>query len=82
MPLHLTSRQSGYEGMVRMEKMQHEQKPDEVSIAVTRFDVNLISNIIYIALNHIQLDDYSRKMAQGFIVKLQKSVLDSKQLIR
>ena len=68
--------------MVRMEKMQHEQKPDEVSIAVTRFDVNLISNIIYIALNHMQLDDYSRKMAQGFIVKLQKSVLDSKQLTR
>ena len=68
--------------MVRMEKMQHEQKPDEKLIAVTRFDVNLISNIIYIALNHMQLDDYSRKMAQSFIVKLQKSVLDGKQLTR
>ena len=82
MPLHLTARQSGYEGMVRMEKMQHERKPDEAFIAVTRFDVNLISNIIYIALNHMQLDDYSRKMAQDFIVKLQKSILDGKQLIR
>lgn len=60
-----------------MDKAQQEQKPDEFSIFVTRFEVNLISNIIYIALNHLELDDYSRKKAQDFIVKLQKSVLGS-----
>ena len=58
-----------------MEKMQHELKPDEFSIPVTRFEVNLISNIIYIALNHMELDDYSHKKAQEFIAKLQKSAL-------
>ena len=58
-----------------MNKAQQEQKPDEFSISVTRFDVNLISNIIYIALNHLELDDYSHKKAEEFIVKLQKSVL-------
>jgi hypothetical protein len=58
-----------------MGKTRHEQKPDEFSISVTRFEVNLISNILYIALNHMQLDDYSRKKAQEFIAKLQKSVL-------
>ena len=61
--------------MVSMNKAQQEQKPDEFSISVSRFDVNLISNIIYIALNHLELDEYSRKKAQDFIVKLQKSVL-------
>jgi transcription initiation factor TFIIIB Brf1 subunit/transcription initiation factor TFIIB len=58
-----------------MEKTQHEQKPDEFSILVTRFEVNLISNIVYIALNHLQLDDYSHKEAQEFIAKMQKSAL-------
>ena len=62
-----------------MGKTQYEQKPDEFPISVTIYEVNLISNIIYIALNHMQLDDHARKMAQGFIVKLQKSVLESKQ---
>jgi transcription initiation factor TFIIIB Brf1 subunit/transcription initiation factor TFIIB len=51
------------------------QKQDEFTISLTRFEVNLISNIIYIALNHLQLDDYSRKKAQEFIAKMQKSVL-------
>jgi hypothetical protein len=58
-----------------MGKAQHEQQPNEFSISVTRFEVNLISNILYIALNHMQLDDYSREKAQEFIAKLQKSVL-------
>lgn len=53
----------------------HEQKPDAFSVPVTRFEVNLISNILYIALNHMELNDYSRKQAQEFIAKLQKSVL-------
>jgi hypothetical protein len=61
--------------MASMDKTQCEQKSDEFSISVTRFEVNLASNIIYIALNHLELDDYSRKKAQEFIVKLQKSVL-------
>ena len=58
-----------------MNKAQQAQILDEFSISVSRFDVNLISNIIYIALNHLDLDEYSRKKAQAFIVKLQKSVL-------
>lgn len=63
-----------------MEKMrQYQQQPVEFPISVTIYEVNLISNMLYIALNHMQLDDVSRKMAQGFIVKLQKSVLSSKQ---
>ena len=62
-----------------MNKAQQEQKADEFSISVTRFDVNLVSNILYIALNHLELDDYSRKKAQDFIVKLQKSVLGSQR---
>lgn len=60
-----------------MGEAQHEPKPDEFSILVSRFEVNLVSNIIYIALNHMELDDYSRKSARDFIVKLQKSVLGS-----
>ncbi len=56
-------------------KTQHEQKLDEFSITRTRFEVNLISNILYIALNHMELDDYSHKQAQAFLAKLQKSVL-------
>ena len=63
-----------------MEKMrQYQQQPVEFPISVTIYEVNLISNMLYIALNHMQLDDVSRKMAQGFIVKLQKSALSSKQ---
>ena len=58
---------------------QYEQKQVEFSISVTLSEVNLISNIIYIALNHMQLDDLSKKMAQGFIVKLQKAALANKQ---
>jgi hypothetical protein len=64
-----------------MEKTpQYEQKQAEFSISVTLSEVNLISNIIYIALNHMKLDDLSKKMAQGFIVKLQKAALANKQL--
>ena len=59
---------------------QYKQQPVEFSISVTLSEVNLISNIIYIALNHMELDDLSKKMAQGFIVKLQKAALANKQL--
>ena len=62
-----------------MGKMQYERKQDEFPISVTRFEVNLISNIIYVALNHMQLDDFTKKAVKSFIVKLQKSVLESKQ---
>ena len=62
-----------------MERKSDKQKPDEFSISVTRFEVNLISNIIYIALNHLELDEYSHKKAQEFIVKMQKTVLGSQR---
>ena len=65
-----------------MEKRKQEQMVDEFSIPVTRFEVNLISNIVYIALNHLNLDDYSHKKATEFIVKLQKAARSlSKQAI-
>jgi nitrate reductase cytochrome c-type subunit len=54
---------------------QYEQKPPEIPISVTTYEVNLISNILYVALNHMQLDDHTRKMAQSFIAKLQKAAL-------
>lgn len=54
---------------------QYGQKPPETSIQVTTYEVNLVSNIIYVALNHVQLDDHARKMAQSFIAKLQKAAL-------
>ena len=63
-----------------MEKTrQYLQQSVEFPISVTIYEVNLISNMLYIALNNMQLDDHTRKMAQGFIVKLQKSALSSKQ---
>ena len=58
-----------------MEQTKHEQKPDEFSIPMTRYEVTLISNIVYVALNHMHLDDYSHKKAVEFIVKMQKSAL-------
>jgi hypothetical protein len=54
---------------------QYQQKPPETSISMTTYEANLISNILYIALNHMQLDEHARKMAQNFIAKLQKSAL-------
>ena len=54
---------------------QHEQRPPETSLQVTTYEVNLVSNILYVALNHMQLDDDARKMAQSFIAKMQKAAL-------
>ena len=54
---------------------QYKQKPPETSLQVTTYEVNLVSNILYVALNHMQLDDDARKMAQSFIAKMQKAAL-------
>ena len=54
---------------------QYEQEPPETPVSVTTYEVNLISNILYVALNHMQLDEHARKMAQRFIAKLQKAAL-------
>ncbi len=56
---------------------QYEQRPPEIPIQVTTYEINLVSNILYVALNHMQLDEHARNMAQHFIAKLQKAALST-----
>ena len=57
-------------------KMQYEPNQDRTAIAVTIHEASLISNMIYAALlNMYSLDDHQRKVAQQFMVKLQKAAL-------
>ncbi len=62
---------------------QPEQKLTEIYVAVTLHETSLISNIIYTALKHMTtLDDDQRKMAQHFMVKLQRAVLSTHLTIK
>jgi hypothetical protein len=60
-----------------MEKMQQRpQQPGELHVAVTIRETNLVSSIIYTALQHMNtLGDEQRKIATRFMVKLQKAAL-------
>ncbi len=60
-----------------MRKIQWQgQKPQETSVPVTYDEASLVSNIIYTAiLNMTTLNDSQRKMAQHFMVKLQRAAL-------
>ena len=52
------------------------QKPQETSVPVTYDEASLVSNMIYTAILHMTtLNDTQRKMAQNFMVKLQKAAL-------
>ncbi len=52
------------------------QKPHETSVPVTYDEASLVSNMIYAAiLNMTALNDTQRKMAQKFMVKLQRAAL-------
>jgi hypothetical protein len=60
-----------------MRKIQwHGQKLHEASVQVTYDEASLVSNMIYAAiLNMTALNDTQRKMAQNFMVKLQRAAL-------
>lgn len=60
-----------------MRKIQwNGQKPQETSVEVTYDEASLVSNMIYTAILHMTtLNDPQRKMAQNFMVKLQKAAL-------
>lgn len=65
-----------------MRKIQwNGQKPHEASVQVTYDEAGLVSNMIYTAILHMTtLNDPQRKMAQNFMVKLQRAALSiSKQ---
>ena len=65
-----------------MRKIQwNAQKPHEASVPVTYDEAGLVSNMIYTAILHMTtLNDPQRKMAQNFMVKLQRAALSlSKQ---
>jgi hypothetical protein len=58
-----------------MEPNTEQPKPDEFTISMTRYEITLVSNLVFIAANHVPLDDYSRKAAINCMLKMQKAAL-------
>ena len=58
---------------------QQESKHDEVFISATTDELNLASKLIFEALTHMaNLSEQDRKLARGFMVRLQRGILSTR----